>query len=235
MAVLNRETVKYIAVALMGLNHIGLIFLKPGMAAYEIFVNAGYFTAITMCYFLVEGYFYTRNRKKYGLRLLLFALISEAPYRLAFGTENHSMMFTLFICFALLWTQDQIRDGIVKVAAAICMILLTAQSDWGITAPVFVLLLSWGYGSRQRMCRAYVACVALYGINEYSFWYGQLGCVLEAAQKTLEASLGLVVSGLVILRLYNGKRAEKGGAFSKWFFYVFYPLHLLILWIISVL
>ena len=40
----------------MALNHIGLIFLVPGSGLYTVFVNAGYFTAITMCYFLVEGY-----------------------------------------------------------------------------------------------------------------------------------------------------------------------------------
>ena len=37
------------------------------------------------------------------------------------------------------------------------------------------------------------------------------------------------MAAVCILFLYNGKRAEKGKAFSKWFFYLFYPVHLLIL------
>ncbi len=57
----------------MLLNHIANIFLEPGTLLFEIFVDVGYFTAITMCYFLVEGYGYTRSKEKYGKRLLLFA------------------------------------------------------------------------------------------------------------------------------------------------------------------
>ena len=43
------------------------------------------------------------------------------------------------------------------------------------------------------------------------------------------AGVGILVSALLILVFYNGKRAEHGRNFSKWFFYIFYPGHLLIL------
>ena len=51
----NRDTIKYIAIFTMFLNHFANIFLEPGTVLCEIFLDIGYFTAITMCYFLVEG------------------------------------------------------------------------------------------------------------------------------------------------------------------------------------
>ena len=77
---LNRDAIKYIAVFTMLLNHISAIFLQPGSLLGESFRVIGYFTAVTMVYFLVEGYRYTHSRKKYALRLLIFALISQVPY-----------------------------------------------------------------------------------------------------------------------------------------------------------
>ena len=81
--VLNRDMIKYIAMLAMLLNHIAIIFMQQGELLTEIFINIGYLTAITMCYFLVEGYIYTHSKKRYALRLGLFSLISELPYCLA--------------------------------------------------------------------------------------------------------------------------------------------------------
>ena len=75
---LNRDQIKYIAVILMALNHIANIFLKEGTVPFLLLRNLGYFTAPVMCYFLVEGYYYTHSRKQYGQRLLLFALLGPA-------------------------------------------------------------------------------------------------------------------------------------------------------------
>ena len=75
--VLNRDQIKYIAVILMALNHIASVFLKEGTVAFLLLRNLGYF--------LVEGYYYTHSRKQYGQRLLLFALLSQIPFQIAFG------------------------------------------------------------------------------------------------------------------------------------------------------
>ena len=89
---LNRDVIKYIAMLAMLLNHISQIFMKPGYFLSELFLDIGYFTAITMCYFLVEGFQYTHSKKNYAIRLLIFALISEIPYCMAF-TNNGVIEF----------------------------------------------------------------------------------------------------------------------------------------------
>ena len=65
---MNRDQIKFLAIITMTCNHIANIFLTPGTLLFEIMIDIGYFTAITMCYFLVEGYGYTHDKKKYGER-----------------------------------------------------------------------------------------------------------------------------------------------------------------------
>ena len=61
---MNRDVIKYIAIITMTLNHISNIFLDPDTLLGEALLDIGYFTAVTMCYFLVEGYHYTHSKKK---------------------------------------------------------------------------------------------------------------------------------------------------------------------------
>ena len=53
---LTRDTIKYIAIFTMLLNHIANVLLPENTILWEVFIDIGYFTAITMCYFLVEGF-----------------------------------------------------------------------------------------------------------------------------------------------------------------------------------
>ena len=113
--VLNRDVIKYIAMTAMLLNHIANIFLVPGTLGYEVLVDIGYFTAITMCYFLVEGFRYTHSRKQYALRLFGFGVVSQVPFSMAFAQngilefQDFNMMFTLFLCFCILLCIETIR------------------------------------------------------------------------------------------------------------------------------
>ena len=70
---LTRDAIKYLAIFTMLLNHIANVLLPENTILWEVLVDIGYFTAITMCYFLVEGFYYTHSRRKYGERLLIFA------------------------------------------------------------------------------------------------------------------------------------------------------------------
>lgn len=136
---MNRDQIKYVAMFTMLLNHIANIFLEPGTFLFEVMVDVGYFTAITMCYFLVEGYGYTRSKEKYGKRLLLFALISEIPFCLAFTEEgtisfvNMNMLFTLFLCFLILYAMEKIPSGTRRILCILGLVFASAYSDWALS------------------------------------------------------------------------------------------------------
>ena len=111
---LSRDAIKYIAIIAMTFNHIAFALLKEGTLLFEIFRDIGSFTAITMCYYLVEGYQRTSSRKAYALRLLVFALLSQIPYYKAFGFQQLNVMFTLLICFGILYVREHEQDPTLK-------------------------------------------------------------------------------------------------------------------------
>ncbi len=227
--VLNRDTIKYIAMAAMLLNHIANVFFQPGTMLYEVFVDIGYFTAITMCYFLVEGYRYTRSKKKYGIRLLVFALLSQPAFAFAFPyNSGWNMMFTLLVCFLILVVRERMMPGILRMVVVGLLVLLTTSGDWAIFAPVFTILFDEWRGDRDRIRAAYIGSAAAFGVLNLMN-YLEVYPAMLAFLCAVGSAAGILVSGFVIQYLYNGKRAEHGRTVSKWFFYVFYPAHLAIL------
>ena len=236
---LDRDTIKYIAMAAMLVNHIGTIFLTPGTLLYELFLDIGYFTAPVMCYFLVEGYRLTHSRKLYGRRLFVFAVLSELPFCLAFshGAEVYfvamNMIFTLFLCFLLLEVLEKEPKGFTRGLLVALLILVSTVSDWAILAPVYTMLFYKAGQDREKQKKAFFWAAALFGafgLAGSPEWYSGLQRLLYA----LGCMSGVAAAGVCIVCFYNGRRAQRGQRFSKWFFYLFYPVHLLLLGIIRI-
>lgn len=225
--VLNRDVIKYIAMTAMLLNHIANIFLVPGTLWYEVLVDIGYFTDITMCYFLVEGFRYTHSRKQYALRLFGFGVVSQVPFSMAFAQngilefQDFNMMFTLFLCFCILLCIETIRNRFLRGVLIVLLIFGSLFCDWALLAPVFTLLFAWAGENRTRQKAAFGAAALLYG--------GMAGLGSGQVWEAVGCAVPILVSAFVILYLYNGRRAARGRTFYKWFFYAFYPAHLLVL------
>ena len=134
---MNRDQIKFLAIITMTCNHIANIFLTPGTLLFEIMIDIGYFTAITMCYFLVEGYGYTHDKKKYGERLLLFGVISFIPFCLAFGMVQMNMLCTLFLCFLILKVMEMSTWKMGKMDCNINFNLCIPVFRLGITGSCF--------------------------------------------------------------------------------------------------
>lgn len=243
---LDRNQIKWIAIVLMTCNHIGTIFLAPKTLLYEVFVNAGYMTAITMCYFLVEGVRYTRSMKRYGLRLLILAVVSQLPFDLAMTTEgilrfNYlNMGTTLLICFLicavyLRWQKPEERGKRFLVIAA--LVLASGGCDWAFLAPLFtILFLRAGVpenaGRRDKeLWYIYAACAVLFSLINFQ------GLTDYDMPVRIASSLGsgaaLLFSGFLILHCYSGQSGRRS-QWGKYFFYIYYPAHLLILGLIRI-
>ena len=230
--IMNREQIKLIAVGAMTVNHTAFAFLMSGTVPYIVMTDIGYLTAVTMCYFLVEGDYHTRSKTAYMRRLGISAVLSQAPYMLAVGLCQLNMLFTLLLCFIVLLVMDKVRHKVLKISAAAVLFCCSCFCDWAFKAVLFTVFFNLTYRAKQSLIIPFSAafmvqfCLSLYAYQA-AFPAGQ------ALLLSFFSSVGIIVSGYLIIRQYNGQRSEKHKTFWKWFFYLYYPLHLLLLYLLS--
>lgn len=222
---LSRTQLKYIAALAMVIDHVGMFFIPITTPLGALCRIVGRLTAPIMCFFLAEGFRHTSSRKKYALRLLIFAVISQFAYSLShyhtLFTANMSMIFTLFISFLVLTVYEEEKSTSLKWLLIFALIAVSYIGDWGVFAPLWVLFFYVFRENRKKQMLAFcaVALTALISgtvfciLNGYN-WYGEIW----------QAGLFLAVPFLLS---YNGEKG-RSTAFDKWFFYILYPLHLLI-------
>ena len=234
---LDRVSIKYIAIAAMLIDHTAHFFLPHGedapflmSALYFIMRFIGRITGPVMIFFLVEGFIHTSSKQKYGIRLLLFGLISQIPYALSHYDKllvlDFNVIITLAMIFLMLTASERISDHTLNTVAVFAIIMITFCCDWGVLGPFMAWIFYRCREDRRMQIRMYsVLCavqvassVMFLAKNGYS-WYGELW----------QTGVFLVVP---ILNIYNGKRGS-GSAVNKWIFYIIYPLHLLIIWLIK--
>lgn len=232
---------KWIAILTMLIDHIGVTLLEVGLLpkiadavlagnSLEYVISDYHFwyrfddvlRAIgrlafpLFCFLLVEGFLHTKSKKKYALRLGLFALISELPFDLAFESRllefsYQNVFFTLLIGLLVLWGLDYFEQtlpphlSLLRYIVALTGILFAAflRTDYDAFGVLLIVLL-------------------------YEFRFNKLLQCIGGAILTLFSSSTAFLSFLFIW-FYNG---ERGKQLPKYFFYAFYPLHLLILYFI---
>jgi len=225
----NGFALKLIAVVTMLIDHVTAVLIPEGTLWYMIGRSIGRLAFPIFCFLLVEGLLHTKNVKKYLIRLGIFALLSEIPFDLAFSNKTMNMaflyqqniFFTLFIGLAVIYAMSIIEkkyannmilsnlfDSLVVIAGcAISILLLTDYQYLGI------LLIVAFYLFRGNKI---VLTIAVFIVTAF------LGNPLE----------GLGTISMLFIWLYNGKR---GPQFNKYIFYAFYPVHILSIYLISLL
>lgn len=210
MKSINTFTLKMIAIVTMLIDHIGHVFF-PELTVLRII---GRISFPIFAYLLVEGFFYTKNLKKYMLRLGIFALLSEIPYDLAIrgsvlDVSFQNVFFTLFFSILMLWVISKMgknffRYGVVIATVCICTLLGT---DYKIIGPLMIFVF-YEYRNQTREKIIFISLILL--------------LLSEGIQLT-------ALFALFLIMLHNGEQGPK----LKAFFYTFYPAHLLALYLIQ--
>lgn len=241
--ILNSNQLKLIAIIAMTVDHIAWAMFDgyPRALLPLVMHIIGRLTCPIMCYFIAEGYHYTRNINKYTFRLFAFAFASHFAYIFA---SNDFVDFKSFIPFyygnflnqtsvmwSLAWGLVMLRiadskriKSIYKVLLVILICIITLPSDWSCIAALCIMAIGTNRGDFRKQMSWMIFYVALYSLV-YFFAIDKTYGILQ---------MGVVFS-IPVIAMYNGKRGKnpKINKFMKWFFYIFYPLHLFVIGLIN--
>lgn len=178
-----------------------------------IMVSIGRIAFPIFAFLIVEGYLHTHDRKAYGRNLLMFALISEIPWNLIHANSilfyRQNVFFTLFLGYLGIWCFDYFRGSARKQAISLLLLLLVS----------FVLRADYS-------CIGFALIIMMYALRNNKLLMTVIGTGMFAS--TWRSGLAFIP-----ICMYNGKRGFIKGRLLKYAFYVFYPLHLLILYFIK--
>lgn len=210
---------KIIAVVAMLCDHVGICLTNRiasgwnyiGRLAFPIF-------AFQIC----EGYQHTHDLKKYLLKLLVFAIISQIPFNLfeyALGSSFHlNVLFTLLLGLIAITCFDKSTNKLVGfLGVAICVALgKILQVDYGYWGVLLVFCFYLFKNNKILMSLIFLLLVmAKYCNNliESNFYYQYIALAIGT------------FSAIIPIVLYNGQQGHK----TKYFLYIFYPVHLVVL------
>lgn len=210
----------------MIIDHYGAIFQGDTM----FFRMIGRLAFPIYCFLLVEGYFHTSDVKKYAKRLFIFALISEVPFDLAFynklGFVHQNIFFTLFIGLAAIYILDN-REGkynfnkntvvLIKTAVILisCVLATLLSVDYSAIGIIYILV--FYFTRNYDKFKRFITIVPIMLIVNFSASIFQQFSLLA----------------LPLLYSYNGELGPKNKILQI-SFYVAYPLHLMIFYIIKI-
>ena len=158
---LSNSVLKCIALISMLIDHVASVLLRGDqtvlialfgkqLTLYALMRFIGRIAFPIYAFLIVEGFVHTRNRKAYGIRLLVFALISEIPWDLehtgSFFSWTQNVFFTLFLGYLGLCLIEKLKDGENRLKntfllIGLLVISILSRADYGCTGFGFILML----------------------------------------------------------------------------------------------
>lgn len=205
---LSGSALKVIALVSMLTDHSAYYLLEHETTLYEAMRSFGRIAFPVFTFLIAEGFSHTRNRLRYFLTLLGFAVASEVPWLLLNGADGtHNVMFTLALGMGALAIFEKYHQ---RKFVCFCMIALIA---------IFATCLGTDYEWRGislivicYMMREHRPLLLLFMLP-LMIYYGIVGAIMAA----------------IVLSLYDGTRGFIQGSTAKYGFYAFYPVHLFLL------
>lgn len=239
---LSQEGLKVIACLTMLVDHIGatiiLTQLRQSVGAekamllewYEILRTVGRISFPIFCFLLSEGAARTHDPKRYGLRLLIAAVLSEIPYDLAFYGEinwlHQNVMVTLLLGFVMLRMMEKCRGWLWKL---LIILPFAVMAEW----------LCADYGAEGILVIAVFALTRevpyKHLLQFFLLWFifspSHLMILSWLNQFTITVQEWAALAVLPIA-LYDSRKVTKSKA-VQWAFYLFYPAHLMGLYLLQ--
>ena len=222
---------KMIAIILMLLDHFVVIFIQEESVLHMVLIIPGRIVSPIICFLISEGYHYTSNRKNYIFRLFVLAVVSHIPFNIAFNhslspLEATSVIWALVMGLVALTALKSNLPVVLKPLILVLCCIAAYTANWNFIAVLWIVAFGLFHGNFKRQmvafCAVGIVCNLMpsylryiFSSGNYLHWY-QLGIFLAVP----------------FLALYSGKLGKKSKAMS-YSFYVFYPMHLILLFILN--
>ena len=190
----------------------------------------------------VEGFFHTKNIKKYLTRMVLFAVISEIPFNLVAGGRffyppHQNVLWTFSIGIALMWINENAKDRKLPARIAIGAITVFMGYILGLLsfcdyhyAGIFTVLAFYFFRGRdfknlilQFVCLWYINTEIISG---FYYQWNVFGIDIEVLRQSF------ALFAIIPIWLYKGNHGLYGKGIKE-LYYWFYPVHLFVLWLIK--
>ena len=220
---------KLIAIITMLIDHVGAVLVPSNTMLYIIMRSIGRLSFPIFVFLLVEGFYHTKDVKKYLLRMGAFALVSEIPFDLAFDGKllefkHQNIFFTLFLGLLCMYLMKTVEKKYNKntsgsiivinlfnalITLAFCIIALTLKTDYDYRGILMIVAFYLFRGSKLLIS------ASLLFISGYLLKYINI----------------FATAAILPISFYNGQKGKS----IKYAFYIFYPAHLLILALVNML
>ncbi len=234
---ISANVLRLLAIVLMLTDHIWATFLVFG----DWMTCIGRLAFPIFAFQIVEGFVHTSNLKKYILRLLVFAVITEIPFNLFcsswwFYPYHQNVLFTLLLGLLAVSVIEKMRKGTEEINKGLSVLWLLLISlagilgfaDYGFLGVLTVVMF---YLTRRHKHAKLLQLLAMVIINV--FLYEGQNIVFDVFNFSIEFPVqGFAVLALIPIWLYNGKKGCSN-KIMQYSFYAFYPVHMLVLYLIK--
>lgn len=211
---LSGSALKVIALVSMVTDHCAYYLMEHGILLYEVMRCFGRIAFPVFAFLIAEGFRHTRNRIKYFLQLLGFAVVSEVPWYLLNGADGtHNVLFTLTLgVMALAAIKALKKDGIPCGAVILSIAGFATWSgvdyEW---RGILMMVVFYLFGNVSKPSFPSGRKAQLFCAFPLMMHYGIVGALLACG----------------VIACYDGTRGFIHGKVAKYGFYAFYPAHLI--------
>ena len=214
---LSGSALKIIAILSMVIDHCAYYLLEHSTVLYEAMRCVGRIAFPVFAFLITEGFSHTQNRKRYFLQLLAFAILSEIPWYLLNRTDGtHNVMFTLALGVVTLALLDRCCEHKTLSFMAVALVAVLAyymgtDYDWR-----GILMIAIFYMTQPQADNLQGRMIQILFTFPLLIHYGIIGAIFAS----------------VVILSYNGDRGFIRGKAWKYIFYAFYPVHLLLIYML---
>lgn len=213
----SRDFLKLVAIVAMTADHVSAYLMEHGTIAYEICQFFGNFTIVIMSYFIAQGLKYTHSVRRYAIRMLVWAVISQLPYYLLRHDSGLNVLVTLLGSLIAIYLLDR-KGWDYFILAFVVFLPISLFSDWVFLPLIFTII----FYEADKYDKKWLPIVLLPGVM---FIIRLLISSGSIARYISEAVAFAIITSIIYL-LRDRTEIKVEGKLPGFVFYAYYPMHL---------